>query len=130
MKINYTRTTIKKSLISSVTMLLVICFGTVTAQTTHTVFIDDFNRGATANPLSAGGVPEMDWTSVTTVTPVTSTGARTEASTIGTDDYALRIYPGNTTDEQTGGRTYAYGTLSTYGTQFKAKLSDNTGPVT
>lgn len=133
MKNNYKTTTFMKSLISSLAMLMVICLGTVMAQTTHTVFTDDFNRGATANPLSAGGVPEMDWTSVTTVSPVTSTGARTQAALIpdATDDYALRIYPGNSTDGQgTTGRTYAYGTLSTYANQFNGKLSDNTGPIT
>lgn len=132
MKTNYKTNSLKKSLISLLTMVVLVCFGAVMAQTTRTVFTDDFNRGATATPLSAGGDPVMDWTTVTTVTPVTATGARTQAALIpdATDDYALRIYPGNSTDGQAAGRTYAYGTLSTFTNSFNAKLSDNTGLVT
>lgn len=129
MKTNYKTKFILKSMIS---MLLFLCSESViVAQTTYTVFTDDFNRGAVTTPLSAGGVPEMGWTSVTTSTGV-GTGSKTQAALIpdATDDYALRIYPGNTTDGQTAGRTYAYGNLSTYTNKFNAKLSENTGPVT
>lgn len=132
MKTNYMKRIHLKAVLLSLTIALFLVAGKATAQSTITVFTDDFNRGATATPVSAGGVPEMSWTTVTTVTPVTTTGARTQAALIpdATDDYALRIYPGNTTDTQAAGRTYAHGLLSTYANPFMAKLSDNLGDVT
>lgn len=132
MKTNYTKKNQLKAVLLSLTMALFLFAGKAMAQSTITVFTDDFNRGATATPVSAGGVPEMSWTTVTTVTPVTATGARTQAALIpdATDDYALRIYPGNTTDGQAAGRTYAHGLLSSYANPFNSKLSDNPGEVT
>lgn len=129
MKTNYK---IKYFLKSMISVILILCSGSViVAQTTFTVFTDDFNRGETISPISAGGVPEMGWTSVTTSTGE-GTGSKTQAALIpdATDDYAVRIYPANNTDLQTAGRTYAYGSLSTYSTPFNARLADNPGQVT
>lgn len=130
MKTNYTKKTFQRAM-AFISMTLFTFVGVLTAQTTTTVFIDDFNREATATPLSAGGVPEMSWVSVTTSTGIGS-GSKTQAALIpdATDDYALRIYPGNSTDGQTGGRTYAYGALSSYTTSFNSRLANNTGAVT
>lgn len=131
MKTNYTVKLKGKTLFLMLSMVLFLWSGIVKGQTTHTVFIDDFNRNEVASPVSAGGSPEMLWSSITTSTGE-GRGSRTEAALIpdATDDYALRIYPGNSTDGQSAGRTYAYGSLATYTNQFNAKLSDNTGQVT
>lgn len=132
MKTNYVNKFSEHFRLLALTGLLISFTFSVTAQTSVTVFTEDFNREATAQPLSNGGVPEMEWTTVTTVSPVTTTGARTEAALLvgAVDDYALRIYPSNSTDGQAAGRTYVYGELSRYSAPFAAKLSDNAHEVT
>jgi hypothetical protein len=105
-----------------VLMLMLLFVGKGWGQ--NPVFSDDFNRGAVVSPLSNGGTPTMTYTTTSTAA---NPGSSATNLTSGAD-YTLSLAPNSATPA--AGRTYVYGTLSTYSAPFSTTLNTNPGLVT
>jgi hypothetical protein len=101
------------------------------AQTTTTVFSDNYNRGAAVTPLSAGGVPSATYSTNTTATG-TGSGATSRTNLTTGTDYAGQILIGDAfaPNTQTLGVTSVAAPLSSFSAPFSATLNTNPGDVT
>lgn len=115
-------------------VLMFMLIGKSWAQTTTTVFTDNFNRGSAVSPMSAGGTPSVTYSTFASSStaagqPADASTSRALLTTGSGSDYGLQVIGASLGVTGTSYRTWVSAPLSGYAAPFTNVLSSNSGDI-